>query len=469
MNEGEISRKLTETNLWWRDGDWEERDRDLRRLSDSPFSYTPHPLADIAPDGLYVLRGPRRVGKSVEVKRAIGELVRSGIAPRRILHFACDELNRGDLTRLVRAGRDVLTRGVNEPRYWFLDEITSVPGWPESVKNLRDTTAFGDDCVVLTGSSARDLDEATKQLADRRGAAAASDRVLLPMSFRAFCAALGMDGLPELPALAPRELCTPHAAELVDRLAPWLGELASAWELYLQVGGYPRAVSDQIRYGDVQPSFIDGLWDVIHGDALRAAGMEAAGAQALLVRLTKNLASPMNMTAVAEEIGVERNVTAQSRVTALVTSYLAWPCHKLGDHNLPNLAAQSKYYFTDSLLARIAHARLGQSPLADASAISEQQLGIALLRALECEYPGRFADFTSMTYVVPTRKEIDFVSPLFPNLGFEGKYVDERWRQESLTLKTRFGRGVFATRSVLDLSEAVWAIPAGMLVWLLND
>ena len=465
-----MNQRLTATNLWWRDSDWERKDRDLRRLpTGDSFRYEPRPFGDISPDGLYVLRGPRRVGKSVEVKRAIAALIADGVEPRRILHFACDELNRGDLARLVRVGRDVLTRGIDEPRYWFLDEITAVAGWPRAIKNLRDTTALGDDCVVLTGSSARDLDEATKELADRRGHAADSDRVLLPMSFRAFVAALGIGGLPDMPAFAPSQFCTPDAAEALGALSPWLGELASAWELHLTVGGYPRAVYDHLHSGEVAASFVNGLWDVIHGDALRAVQMEAASAHNLLVRLTKNIGSPLNMTAVAEDVGVERGETAQARVNALVTSYLAWPCHKLGDHNLPNLDAQSKYYFTDPLLARIAHLRLPQSPLADTSALSEQQLGIAILRALERELPGRFADFTSLMFAVPTRKEIDFVSALFPTLGFEGKYVDSRWRQESLTLKTRFGRGVFATRSVFDLDSEVWAVPAGMLSWLLNE
>lgn len=470
MNEGEISRTFTDTNLWWRDADWARKDRDLRRLpTGRSFRYEPEPFADISPDGLYVLRGPRRVGKSVEVKRAIASLIADGVEPRRILHFACDELGRGDLARLVRVGRNVLTRGIEEPRYWFLDEITAVSGWPRAIKNLRDTTDFGDDCVVLTGSSARDLDEATKELADRRGHAADSDRVLLPMSFRAFCAALGITGLPGLPAFAPRDFCAPDVADALAQLSPWLGELATAWEMYLLVGGYPRAVYDHLDTGEVGAPFVNGLWDVIHGDALRAVQMEAAASHALLVRLTKNLSSPLNMTAVAQEIGVERGETAQSRVNALVMAYLAWPCHKIGDHNLPNLDAQSKYYFIDPLLARIAHLRLPQSPLADASVLSEQQLGIALLRALERELPGRFADFTSVMFAVPTRKEIDFVSALFPTLGFEGKYVDGRWRQEALTLKARFGKGVFATRSLLDLDSPVWAAPAGMVAWLLNS
>lgn len=469
VNEGQLIRTLTSTNVWWRRADWERDDRDLRGLAASPFEYAPQPLEDIAPRGLYVLRGPRRVGKSVEVKRAVAELIHRGVDPRRILHFACDELARGDLGRLVRVGRDVLTRGVDGPRYWFLDEITSVKGWPAAIKNLRDTTALAEDCVVLTGSAARDLDDARKELAGRRGPVRDSDRLLLPMSFRAFTRALGMADVPQLPAISARRFVERETEDAIHELIPWLDQLATAWELFVRVGGYPRAVTDQLNHGRVQPDFVNALWDVVSGDALRAADMPAAAAHALLVRLTKNLASPLNMSAVAEEIGVASHETAAGRVRALVNSYIAWPCHQRGDHNLPNLDARSKYYFTDPLFAWIANARLDQSPQPEASRLTEQQIGLALLRQLEAEQPGTYADFTSTMYVKTSTKEVDFAGPRIGRLGFEGKYVDGGWKQEAVTVRSQFGRGVLATRSILDVSGDVWAVPAALVGWLLNE
>lgn len=469
MNDGQITRVFTDTNLWWRQPDWERDDRDLRRLADIPFDYAPQPLEDIVPGGLYVLRGPRRVGKSLEVKRAIADLIHRGVEPRRILHFACDELAKGDLARLVRVGRDILTRGLEGPRYWFLDEITSVAGWPTAVKNLRDTTDFGEDCVVLTGSSAQDLDDARKELAGRRGRVRDSDRLLLPMSFRAFTEALGMTGLPAIPAVSPQRFLDKQTDDAIHELIPWLDELASTWELYLRVGGYPRAVTDQIKHGFVQPDFINSLWDVVSGDALRAAGMPTAAAHALLVRLTKNLTNPLNMSTVKEEIGVQSHETAASRVQALVYNYIAWPCHPRGNHNLPNLDAQSKYYFTDPLFAWIANARHNQAPQPDSSHLTEQQIGLALLRQLEIEHPGTYADFTSAMFAKTSTKEVDFVGDDVGPLGFEGKYVDDKWKSEAKTVRSQFNRGVLATRSVLDTSGSVWAVPASLVAWLLNE
>jgi uncharacterized protein len=469
MNEGQLTRALAAGNAWWRDPQWEHGDRDLRALSATTLSYEPSPLSDVLPDGLYVLRGPRRVGKSLEAKRAISRLIQRGVQPRSIIHFACDELGRGDLQRLVNAGREVLTRGVETARYWFLDEITSVPAWPEAIKWLRDNTAFGEDCVVLTGSSARDLTEAQKQLAGRLGGRGHSDRLLLPMGFRQFARAMGLDGLPQQDPVRARDFMSPEVDTALMELLPWLDTLLSTWELYLRVGGFPRAVSDQLTHGDVQDDFIRALWDVTAGEAIRGAGTTAAQVQAMLGRLTRSLTSPLAIESLRQDIGVDSPHTAKARLQDLVFAYLAWPCHRR-DGNTPKLSAQSKYYFIDPLMARLASLRSqGTIAEADASAVSEQQLGIELLRNVEREQPGAYAHFSDVMYQKTSGKEVDFCGPRLGKLGFEGKYVDSGWRREALTVRAALGSGVLATRGLLDTSGEVWAVPAPLIAWMLND
>ena len=469
MNEGQLTRALAAGNAWWRDLEWERDDRDLRPLTATTLDYEPTPLTDVAPDGLYVLRGPRRVGKSLEIKRAIAQLIKHGVEPRSIIHFACDELGRGDLQRLVKAGREVLTRGVQGARYWFLDEITSVPAWPEAIKWLRDNTALGEDCVVLTGSSARDLADAQKQLAGRHGGAGQPDRLLLPMGFRGFARAMGLDGLPQPDPVRARDFMSPDVDAAFVELLPWLDTLLSTWELYLLVGGFPRAVSDQLAHGEVQDDFIRALWDVTAGEAVRGAGTTPAQVQAMLARLTRSLTSPLAVESLRKDMGVESPHTAKARLQDLVFAYLAWPCHQRNG-NGPKLSAQSKYYFIDPLMARLAPLRSsGTLAEADASALSEQQLGAQLLRNMEHEQPGTYAHFSDVMYQKTSGKEVDFCGPRFGALGFEGKYIDSGWKQEALTVRSAFGAGVLATRGLLDTSGDVWAVPAPFIAWMLND
>ena len=202
--------------------------------------------------------------------------------------------------------------------------------------------------------------------------------------------------------------------------------MLSTWELYLRVGGFPRAVTDQLANGDVQDDFIRALWDVAAGEAIRGAGTTPAQVQAMLGRLTRSLTSPLAVESLRKDLGVESPHTAKARLQDLLFAYLAWPCHQRNG-NAPKLSAQSKYYFIDPLLARLAPLRSsGMLAEADASALTEQQLGIELLRNIEREQPGSYVHFSDVMYQKTASKEVDFCGPRLGKLGFEGKYVELR-------------------------------------------
>lgn len=189
----------------------------------------------------------------------------------------------------------------------------------------------------------------------------------------------------------------------------------------------------------------------------------------LLRRLTRNLASPVNMTALAEDIGVGSHSTARRRVKDLIDSYCAWPCHQRGDGQLPNLAAQEKIYFVDPLLARLSHLRADQ-PEPDASQVSEQQIGMALTLNLAAGDAGRYADFSAVMYAKSrTGREVDFCGRQLGSVSFEAKYTDRNLARETQTMRSAFGgRGVLATRAKVDRVDDVRALPAGFVAMLLS-
>ena len=187
---------------------------------------------------------------------------------------------------------------------------------------------------MLTGSSARDLADAQKQLAGRHGGAGQPDLLLLPMGFRRFARAMGLEGLPQPDPVRARDFVSPDVDAAFVELLPWLDTLLSTWELYLRVGGFPRAVSDQLAHGEVQDDFIRALWDVTAGEAVRGAGTTPAQVQAMLARLTRSLTSPLAVESLRKDMGVESPHTAKARLQDLVFAYLAWPCHHLGGRRI---------------------------------------------------------------------------------------------------------------------------------------
>jgi uncharacterized protein len=278
MKAGDAQARLAATNVWWRDADsWARADPDLRAAAAAPFDYRPGVLRDLVPGGLYILRGPRRVGKSTEIKATIRDLIASGVAPRQIVHASVDGWRSRDLAGLVKAGNLFLWPPDQGPRFWFVDEISSVDGsWPQELKWLRDNDpAFRADTVVLTGSSSARLEEAIKALAGRRGDATNPDRTLLPMSFTDFCAAVGMGGWPQPPMLAVSDLCGSESEEAVRDLLPWMSDLVTTWETYLHVGGYPQGVASWINDREVAPALVTALWD----GCMARRSPEAASAQ----------------------------------------------------------------------------------------------------------------------------------------------------------------------------------------------
>lgn len=467
MKDAALAQLIRSRSVWRTRKDWERDDPDMRAATNLPLSYEPDPLRDIHPPGLYILRGPRRVGKSLEIKRTISRLIASGVDPVGILYCSCDGLSSQDLRRLIVQGGS-MARTLGQPLYWFLDEVTAVPGWADVIKDARDQNgSFRDACVVLTGSSARHLEDARKALADRRGGIPDSDRLLLPMGFRDFCYALGdFEDLPDI-TLRPRDFLTSPAESAVYELEPWLDFLSDAWEIFLTIGGFPRAVGEFIKAGVVSDGFKQALWDVIVGDAIRSQTISHTQVASLLNRLAEGLCSPVSATRISNNVGLSGHKAVEARIDDLVRAFLAWRCHK-ERRGVPNTGAQKKLYFVDPLIANLVFHRNSSYHEPDISQINEQQVGLALSKSIAFSDPDSFVQADQVMYQrTNTDAEIDFVGHALA-VPFECKYTDSSWKREAQTMVAAYGQGVMATRTTLDLTGDIWAVPSAILAWLLS-
>jgi predicted AAA+ superfamily ATPase len=471
---GDVIQQITSFNPWWQDDSWERRDVQLRAATSSGLNYAPAVLADIPEGSLVLLRGPRRVGKSVALKRSVVEAIGSGVPRRSIIHAAVDGWRAGDLRTLVETGKRLAPPGTSR-RWWLLDEIGTVEGWAPVIKSLRDNDPeVAEDTVILTSSSAADLTAATSLLAGRRGPVSRPDRTLLPMGFRTFfdlvVVARGQSA-PAVPHLEPAELRSPRATAAFNELIPWSNDLIAYWEIYLSFGGFPQAVAAYLRGGTIEP-LTQALFDVIQRDVFGTSAITERQTLSLLARVRENLCSPLNSTTLAQDLGVSTD-TLTRRLDDLARAYLLWPCPQ-SDQLAPRLRARSKWYFTDPLLARLAHLRNPIHPAPDLTQLTEMELGNVLQRNLEASWPGRYAGFDQVLFErTPTRKEIDFVGPALDPVAIEAKYTDSgRWVAEAASLNSSPHLGVVATRSVLDTAatsaERSWAVPASYLAYCLD-
>jgi uncharacterized protein len=468
---GLLAQELSRTNTWWKSSTWWKHDPDLIDAEQLELDYRPDCLAGLEPGGLYILRGPRRVGKTVAIKQTIRALIDAGADPRAIVAASADGWTERDLRTLTQnAALPPVPTG--EQRWWFIDEVTAIKGdWPAQVKWLRDNDpSFRSATVVLTGSNARGLSEAVGLLAGRRGPVVRPDRTLFPMGFATAARMLR----PDLPVVDPIEIADLGLRRTADRFAdvlPYLDDLVNAWEIYLTCGGFPVAIAARRRGRPVPEQFNDALFDVVQRDAFIRSSMSESESIALLNRLVLGLCSPFNISNAAEDIGLT-NDTMTRRVRDLLDAYLVWTCPQADDTSwIPRHGSMSKLYFIDPLQAHLANHRNAAYAAPDPTALVEQQIGMALRRRLDASAPGRWAEHDQILHVrTRTRKEIDFVGPELGRVAIESKYTESgSWRGEAATVVASKYFGIVTTRNVLDLGRSdVWAVPAALLAYLID-
>jgi len=129
--------------------------------------------AGLAP--VVVVRGPRRIGKTVAQMQLISDLLSEGVDPRRILHVQFDELSLSRLQEPILRIVDwfetnVLGASLNQaahagrPAFLFLDEVQNLEAWAPQLKFLVDSSSVK---AFVTGSSALRIEQGRDSLAGR--------------------------------------------------------------------------------------------------------------------------------------------------------------------------------------------------------------------------------------------------------------------------------------------------------------
>ncbi len=486
MRDDEIRARLRLLNPWWslaagafdvdafRSSDPLLRARrtiDLGHRSPILHDIISGPVSDL----LVVLRGPRRVGKSVAVKDAVAELCgRPDLDPKQVIYASLDGATSRDLNRFVVLATD-MTRSIGErPRVWMLDEITAVLNWTAALKFLRDNTTFGNDTVVCTGSSWDARSEVERDLlAGRSGVAPGRRlRLVMPMSFREVVS-VTRPHLPLGESIEPWDLQSQRSAETITVLEHSIDELDLAWQSYLSSGGFPRAVTEYDRRSAVSDEFADDLLAWLHRDVDDNGPDESV--PLLLWELQRRSSSPLNRTRCAEALSFPNRASFDTRLTRLVHSFAANWCHQVDDHGRQVVGSQSKVYLSDPLLAWLPAQRRAGLTAPDFGPLTEAALANHLARAVDRNQSGRWYDGDAIGYLrTGGGKEVDLAAvPVTTVAGpqattpIEVKWVAKGWRGESRVITGKYQRGIVATKDVIDVRGPVWAVPAPILALLL--
>ncbi len=470
-------------NPWWTSPSWRESDPHLMLLQAQPVRLPADFVAglDLDRPGIHILRGPRQVGKSTDLKLLVERALASGMQARAVVYLALDLLEGRHLSELAASVQRALElAGCDAPGLLLLDEVTAVAGWQTAIKSLWDGGAIREEIVVCTGSSAIDLQHgAVERLPGRRQAGA--DHLVLPQSFAAFARAVNGE-VPVSPRLTVADLCGTEGQALMRDMRAYAPALDAALAQYLRFGGLPAAVVE-VASGAREPSqeLKRVLYDSLVRELQRKGASVPAG-HALLERVVRSLGSKTSWSSMAREMDVPlgrgtgrpSHQTLRDYIELLAGGYFLFVTYFWRSGSQTNEQSRDKKVFlADPLLHTIA---LDGAPgLAfDVAALVENVVGMALLRRYEP------AERLIETFILPERLhiwqtarggEIDFVC------GPRGELdvVEVKYRENpSLSAAVAAARAhparpvVLVTKSLHRVAERYSVLPAHTLLWALG-
>jgi predicted AAA+ superfamily ATPase len=307
----------------------------------------------------------------------------------------------------------------------------------------------------------------TERLPGRRGQG--RDFVQLPMSLRTFCeSVIGLE-LPD-ESVEVADWLTPAGRRFARELYLQAEALSDAIEQYVRIGGFPGAVRDDLRTGNVSDATVRMLWDVVAGD-IRDGGYDGHSALRLLERVGVSLGSPVAWDNLKEAMGVASHDTARRHTHLLSESFVLLTVFHWAMGGAFEPARQRKLYFLDPLFARIAPTLIpgGHQPASDG--LLENLVATALYASasdrltLADPLPGAIGYWKSRD-----GRETDFVAPTdaerrgYDRIPVEVKGDSRRGVSGArLSMQRSFGRGIVVTRREFELAD-IPAIPIGVFL-----
>lgn len=469
---------LARQNPWWTEAGSIEEDPYIRAFDEAPLHWDPpffHTL-NLREDSVYILLGPRQVGKTTFFKLLLRKLLSDeGVHPRRLLYLNCEEIGSQTPQELAEGIESYV--GWARPRfsdrlYVLLDEATYVRDWERGIKIVADRGSLRGITLMATGSHAAGLRRGAERLPGRRGRGKSLDILLLPLSFREFIAAKNPDVAQKLPAFSKWDLDALFGAAREVSLHREV--LIPLFETYLSTGGFPRSVLDEASTGVVKPDTYKLYRDALVGDLTRLGRRESLFRE-LAQWIINHRENPFEWSSPAKETYVGTHPTVREYVEDAEAAFVWDVFYKVKNIGQPLRAPRSpkKVYFKDPFgfhtirtwVFGYAHPwKASREFLSDPTNVGYMVESIAASHLRRC--------FGDAIFYWRNGGEIDFV--VFREgsreILIEVKY-QRRIVPENTKALVKWGGGVLLTRNLLsfDAQRNLLALPLPYLLALLTS
>ncbi len=306
------AKEIIEQNPWWRIEKWQEFDKHLLMLKESPFQVK-RKEAQFT-NKVNLIYGPRQVGKTTFLKLMIKKLIEEKLSPEKIAYFSCDTLITNKREEFREAINFFLER---EIKYLFIDEISNIKEWGYEIKYFIDSGKFESLKVFITGSPFG----MKEHLPGRK----LNYFYLMPLTFREFLINLPLNlnektkiafnlkntEIEEIKALDKLLTSTIYnftefnsLKEKLKKLENHSSILEKLFYFYLLVGGFPSVINNFIKYR-IEKNRVHLLEEIKTSkerliDSLRKSGKNEGICFQLINSIKKRLSSRYSFTELKE-------------------------------------------------------------------------------------------------------------------------------------------------------------------------
>ena len=359
--------EITAQNPWWSQGaDFALYDKNLSQAK--PIFFERKELK-LKKGNIYILRGPRQVGKTTYLKDQVRKLISRGISPRDILYLSLDFFtSRRELRNAIQYFLE--SRRDSAHTYLLLDEITSIEDWNLELKFMADQGLLQNGALIATGSSAAKLKEKGELLPGR--GVEGNEYYIKPLTFREF-ALQSIDFISQhlsqgelqnsilklRPILSSSHLIFDHnfgeIRKIIEHLIPFKNDLGYLFRLYLTTGGLPGVINHYFsnRYLNQKDQIENPIAEIfirdVVGDLSKFQRQETISRQ-ILKAIISRYGSRYSFSNLAREI--ERNhVTTIDYLEFMEESFICFTFYAY-DFNTKSIKIKGdkKVYFFDPFI-----------------------------------------------------------------------------------------------------------------------
>lgn len=441
--------KAYNQNPWWTDERSIEDDYQVKELQKSKLVFLNQDfLRHHFADGVYIVTGPRQIGKTTHLKLLIQDKITAS-TKENFFYFNCDLLDsKQDIVTVIE---EYFRLFPNKGRkFILLDEISSVRDGILAIKYLVDKGEIKNVTYILTGSSTVNIRKTGEFLPGRRGKG--KDFVFLPLQFKDFILLKYPEASFSNLSAAPLEK---NYQQIQSRVP-----LHKEFNAYLASGGIPRIINDYAENKEIGQDNFRLYRDWLVSEVAKN-GKRDQIVKIILQRVLISLGSDISYNSFAADMGIGSHNTVYDYLTFLEDAFVLEQLYHYDYRQKKlNLRKNKKIYLKDSFLFWLLDWWLNGNPnsykeLPKNSMIKSQIVENLVFLHLKSLFPDLF-------FYKETR-EIDF---LYQDMAWECKYQNRISPEDFKALVKFPGKRFVVTKTELTIRKEYECIPIELFLLL---